>query len=291
MGGGSSKAKILQESINNISSEVVASASGTASGAVIQEAKITAVGKDSVVRNVSILQEAKINLSIMQDSSVNASMQADMVTKIMAEIEKAKTDFPQVSKNKSKTDIHNVIKNNVSNKMSTSSIMSISLDINQSAEVAAVSGGLVETVKIAQAADAVGEAINTMSGDILSDIGITSELEGKAKETTTFFGADLVNAVGDAVNNIVGTISDAFGISPQMIFLFIIIVIVGYMLAEKQIEKTGSIGLPGPPRMPMRGIPGRRPPPTGRRPPQGRGPPPAPPTTVGAAWSAPPAGY
>lgn len=243
MGGSESKVKQLNEAITTVSSEVIAKASATVSSSVIQKQKLTAVGKGSVVRNVQMLQDAKISLSIMQDASVNASMQADMVSEILAEVSKAKTDFPQISNSKSDTEITNIIRNNVSNTMNIDAIMDISQTINQSQEVAAVSGGLVETVKMAQTADLVAEAVNTMSGDIISDIGISNKATGKSTETTTFFGADLVNSIGDAVSNVAKSVGDIFGFSPQMVMLFVVVVIVGYVLANKQLDKTGS--LPG----------------------------------------------
>ena len=291
MGGSESKVAQLNESITNVTSSVVAKASSTASGSITQSQSVSAVGKDSVVRNVELLQEAKISLSIMQDASMNAAMQAEITNEIMAKIDKAKSDFPQISESKSDSDIKNIIRTNVSNTFSIDAIQSISLSIDQSQEVNAVSGGLVDTVKFAQAADAIGEAINSMSGDITSDLGLGNKSTADTSEKTTFFGADLVNAIGDSINTVVGGFGEALGLDDTTIVVIIIMVIVGYMLASKTLDKQPNMLAMRPPGM-------QRGPPVGmqRGPPIGmqRGPP------VGyqavrktgsySDWGAPPAG-
>jgi hypothetical protein len=210
---------------------------------------------------------------MMQDARVNANIQADLVTKLLSEVTKAKTDFPQITATKTNTEIVNTIRNNVSNTMNIESIQALALSINNSAEVNAVSGGLVDTVKVAQSASAIGKAINNMSGQILSELGVTNDSAGRSEDKTTSFIADIVGSVSNGVSNIVNSVSDAFGVTPKMVILFVIIVVVGYMLAMKQMELAGGLPMPSYGRpMPSYG----RPMPSYGRPMPPRGPPRAP---------------
>lgn len=250
MGGSESKTTQLNKAITNVTTEVVAKSSSAASGSIIATQDLVFAGTGE---NIDILQNAKISLDVLQKSDVNAAMQADILTKIMAEINKEKSGLPEITKSKSNSEITNIVENNISSSFSQESLAELSLSIELDQSIAFLKGSAYENVKVAQTAEGVGKLINDMSGAIISEMTAGTDLESKTTEVTKNPIADVVTSVTDGIANIAGTIGDIFGFSSQMVALFFAVVIVGYFLASKQIDKQPSA--PGAGRPP----PGRRP--------------------------------
>lgn len=227
MGGSSSKVSQLNKSITDVTTEVVTKTSSSGSGSINAEQNLTFSGK---VSNTKILQDAKLKLSILQDSTMNAKMQSEITNKIMAEVSKQKTDFPQITSSKSDTEITNIIENNVSSSFSQESIANISLEIKLKQNINFDKTALVDGVDIQQLGSAVGELINTMSGQIVSDLVSGTDLETKSTETTAFFGATLIDSLGGAVGGVITSIGDIFGLDTSTVIMICVLSLIGVLM-------------------------------------------------------------
>jgi hypothetical protein len=228
MGDSSSKVSQLNKSITNMTTKIVAKASSSASGSIDATQNLNFAGK---VTNTRILQDAKLKLTVLQNAEMNASMQADITSSILAEVSKKKSDFPQISASKSDTEITNIVENNVSNSFSQESIASISLEIKMSQNINFEKTAEVDGLDVQQLGSAVGELINKMSADIVSELVAGTELASSSEEETTFFAADLVDSVGGAVSGIIGSIGNIFGIDTSTVIMICVLGLIGVLMA------------------------------------------------------------
>jgi hypothetical protein len=243
MGGSSSKVKQLNHSITNVTTEIVARTSTVASGSIKSTQNLVFSGTAS---NVEILQSSAVDLDILQKSDINADMQTEIVNSILNEVSKIKTDFPQIPKSKSDTEITNIIENNVSNTFSQESLAELRMGVEQDQNVMFTSGSMSENIKIAQTADAVGKLINSMSGNIIVDLAAGTELENQAKEETKFFVSDaidstggVIESAGQAASGVIEAVGDVFGLDISTMIMIVAVVFIGY-LATRSRGKTKS---------------------------------------------------
>ncbi len=234
MGTSSSKVDQLNKSITNVTTEVVATASASAAGSVISTQNLVFAGTGS---NIDILQDSKIRLDVLQNSDVNAGIQAEILSKIIAEVNKTKSGLPEISSSKSDTEIRNIIENNIASTFNQESLAQLSLSIEMSQEIAFLKGSAYDQVRIAQTAEGVGKLINDMSGSITSQLVANTDIDSKATEVTENPVAGVVVAVGAAISNITTSVGAVFGLDPTTILFLIVVVIAGYFLAKKQMDR------------------------------------------------------
>lgn len=251
MGGSESKTTQLNKAITNVTTDVVAESSTSASGSITANQNLVFAGTG---KNFNILQDAKISLDVLQKSDVNASMKADILTKIMAEVDKEKSGLPEITSNKSDTEITNIVKNNINSSFSQKSLANLALSIKLDQSISFLKGSAYEDMKVSQTAEGVGKLINDMSGSIIQQMTAGTDLSSKTKEVTKNPISDIVTSVTDGISKVVKSVGDIFGFSPQMVALFFAVVIVGFFIASKQLDKQPNA--PGVGRQP----PGRGPP-------------------------------
>jgi len=234
MGGSESKTKILNEAITDVTMKSVVKHTTSAAGSIDAVQKNVFRG-DS--RNINILQTANIDISVISDTAVNESMQTDILTKIMAEIEKEKSGLPEITSSKSDSEIRNIVRNNISSTFEKDKMDSLLLNIELDQEIIFLEGSKYSHMGLTQEAAAVGELTSTMSAKIVNELVAGTDLEGKSKEVTKNAISDIVTSVTDGISKVVNSVGDIFGFSPEMIGLFLVVVVVGYMIASKQLDK------------------------------------------------------
>ena len=263
MGGSDSKIVQLNESITTVTTDVIVKSNTEASGGIVNKQNLVFGGTG---KNFNILQDSKIKLDVLQKSDVNASMQDEIFNKIMAEIEKEKSGLPEITATKSDTEVKNIVRNNINSSFSQESLAKLELSIELDQNITFLKGSAYEDMKITQSAKGVGKLINDMSGSIVKELASGTDLESKNKDVTKNPIADVVTSVADGISNVAGTIGNVFGFSPQMVMLFFAVVIVGYFIASKTLDKQPNAPVFGRPPM------GYGPPPRQQQ--MGYGPPP-----------------
>jgi hypothetical protein len=300
------KMEILQKNIVNSTVSVMAKASTNASGS-LKNKQTTVFGSRSVTRNTTFSQVGKIDIKAIQSSAVNVAMMNEMEEKLKGELEKAKTDFPELTKSGTSQKVQQILEKNINANVSSEAIMIGSINVDQEQENIIEEQAILEGVNVTQEGKAALTLANKLGAGIISDLKSVLDLGASGKDTTTNFVAEIATSVTDGISNIAETIGDIFGFSPQMVALFFAVVIVGYFIASKQLDKQPNapgFGRPPPGRGPPgRGPPGRGPPgsygpppgsygpPPGQRPPVGYGPPPGQRPPVGYGQRPPPVGY
>ena len=259
-GGSSTSIKQLNELITKVSNDVASKVSSDGAGSIVQKQVNVFRGTGS---NIVIKQKGSIDINVISSAEVNYSMQAEIVNKLVSEITKKDTNFPEITSKKTKTDIRNIIKNNVSSSLSMESLSTLNLSINSDNANIFEKGSEYDGVYLEQSASAVGDLINTMSSSIVEELsGGTSLASSQGQDTTDFIG-NTVESVGTATNNILSGVGDLFGLDITTIILLVVIVIAGAYGAKrysdvKMKEASNRLGPPrrGPPR---RGPPRRGP--------------------------------
>jgi hypothetical protein len=226
MGGSESKTSQLNKAITDVTTEVVAKMSSNASGSIVSKQEIVFAGTGS---NIDILQQSRINLNVLQKSNVNASMQAEIMSKIMAVLNKERAGMPEITRVKSDTQIASIVENNVSNSFSQESLSNISISIEMDQSISFLKGSAYEAVKLEQTAEGVGKLINNMAGSIVQELTSGTDLESKSTEISKNPIADIVTSVGDGMSKFVNSVGAQFGFSQEMIWLFILVVILGFL--------------------------------------------------------------
>ena len=243
MGGSESKTSQLNESINEISSDIIIKLGSSTSGTIKQVQSVVASG-DAKISNVTLFQEAKISLKTLTNSSVNAQLQTSLITQITAEANKITSGMPEITKNKSKTDIKNIVTNRVKTNFSVTNLNSLSASIDQEQSVVGLNSSLIDTIKLSQSANAIGELTTNMSSGIVSDITANTSLASKTVDEQKNPISSIIDSAGNALSGILNTIGSFTGFDDTTILLFIIIVAVSGFVAYKFIQKTPSEKMP-----------------------------------------------
>ena len=243
MGGSESKTSQLNESINEISSDIIIKLGSSTSGTIKQVQSVVASG-DAKISNVTLFQEAKISLKTLTNSSVNAQLQTSLITQITAEANKITSGMPEITKNKSKTDIKNIVTNRVKTNFSVTNLNSLSASIDQEQSVVGLNSSLIDTIKLSQSANAIGELTTNMSSGIVSDITANTSLASKTVDEQKNPISSIIDSAGNAISGILNTIGSFTGFDDTTILLFIIIVAVSGFVAYKVIQKTPSDKMP-----------------------------------------------
>ena len=226
----SSQHKQLNESINKVSTNIVVSASSSASGSIKQVQDLVISGiRGSTVSGIQQIQNAKLSVKSVQDAVAGADLQNKLINGINSEIQKQKTDFPQLVGNiKSASEIRNVVKNSVSTNFSMSALSKLSMNISQKQKLAIIGitdDGLVKNISQQQAAEGIASQINKMSSSISNKLLGETTVASKTTDVTKFFGAEFVNALGGTFNDIIKNVGDFFGIDAQTTILIGIVLI------------------------------------------------------------------
>jgi hypothetical protein len=235
-GSSSSKVTVLNESIAKVANSVVVEMASTAHG-ITEQKDFIKIGGGARVTGTKFIQDASIDITSIQDATVNADMQTEIINKILAEVAKSKSDFPTLGNSKSDTDITNIVKNEVSTTFDLSPTSDLSLMIKQEREIEIAGDrygdAIVDGADFSQLASSIGEAVNTMSSNIVTKLFAGTDIIAKSDEKTTNFLSDIVDSVGGAVGNVIKSIGDIFGLSPMTVIVMGLVMIVlaffGYM--------------------------------------------------------------
>ena len=177
------------------------------------------------MRGSTIESSASIDINSLSQSNINMKMVEEVINKLTNELNKKKTDFPAFG-NMDTQSIKNIVKNNVTAKLSSESLITSNMSINQRATINVQNTGNMINSRIIITSAGTMALVNGMSSSIMKDLGVKNESDNKGTQTTTAFIADIITSVTDGVANIAGTIGDIFGFSPQMVALFLAVVIV-----------------------------------------------------------------
>ena len=248
MGPSHSTMKQLSEVITNISMDVMVSQSTTADSDLVQSQIINLSG-NTINTNLSAKQTSTISLEAISDIRINAKIQAAILNKLVSEITKKDTNFPEITKKKTEMEISSIVRNNIKSSFSIKNIASISMKVKNTQGINA-SGNSVNTgIHETQESSGIGKLVNKMSSNIAQDLASGTDMKNTQSQETTDFIANTIKSVGDAIGGVVGSIGNSFGIDPQTTFLFIVMVIAGAYIASTGID--AGYGMPysgiGPP--------------------------------------------
>ena len=108
MGPSHSTMKQLSEVITNISMDVMVSQSTTADSDLVQSQIINLSG-NTINTNLSAKQTSTISLEAISDIRINAKIQAAILNKLVSEITKKDTNFPEITKKKTEMEISSIV--------------------------------------------------------------------------------------------------------------------------------------------------------------------------------------
>lgn len=226
------KQDILQKNIVNSAVSVMAKASTNVSGNVKNVQNIT-FGRGSVTRNSVFSQAGNIDIKAIQASAVNAEMMNDMKEKLKAELEKAKSDFPELTKSGSSQKVEQILEKNINATVSSTALMTGSMTVDQTQIILIEEQALLEGNTVSQESKLALAVANKLGAGIISDLKSVLDLGASGKDTTNNFISGIATNVADGIS----TIAKSIGFSPQMVALFVVVVIAGYFIASKQLDK------------------------------------------------------
>lgn len=237
MGGVGSKStsqhEQLNELINKISTDITVNASSKASGSIKQTQDLTIAGvSGSTVSGISQIQNAQLSVKSVQDAVSGADLQNKLISGITNEIEKTKTDFPQLIGSDTNTKIKNVVSNSVQTNFSMSALSSLSMEINQKQKLAVAGisdGAVIKLISQKQSAKGIAEQINKMSNSISNQLLGETNVASKTTDTTKFFASDFAGTIGDSVNNLVKNVGDMFGIDGSTTILIGFVILIAFI--------------------------------------------------------------
>ena len=243
MGDSNSKTSQLNQSITDISTNVIIDAGTSSSGSVSNTQAMLGMG-DTKISNVTLLQQANVSLSTLSKKSVNTKLQSDLVTKITAEVNKTTNGLPSLEKSKAQTDIKNIVKTNVSNTFSTKSLDAMNLQIEQKQTVTGMDSSVIDQIKMSQNASVVGKLTSELASNIISDISSKTDLASKTVEVEENPVSSVIKSVGDSLSGVLETVGSFTGFDTSTIIFFIILVAVAGFLGYMYLNKIPANKLP-----------------------------------------------
>jgi hypothetical protein len=216
----------LTRVFNRVSNAQIAKASTSAAGAINNTQDLAFSGTN---RNIRVEQSATIDISVLANQSVNSKLQSDVATSIIAELTKKDTDFPQIARGMSRSDLQSIVENNVSTSLDARSIATLTLSSGQLQRIRF--DGDNRDIQVSQTAESMGQLVNNMNSKMASELISRSDVQATTSATTTNFAADVIGAVGAAVGNVIKSVGDIFGLSPfTVVMIMVFIVIAGYII-------------------------------------------------------------
>jgi phage shock protein PspC (stress-responsive transcriptional regulator) len=243
MGGSESKVSQLNESINEISTDIIMNLGTSTAGNIKQTQSVVASG-NSRVSNVTLFQEAKISLKTLSNSSVNAQLQTNLINQITAEANKTTSGMPEITKNKSQTDIKNIVTNRVKTNFSVTNLNSLSASIDQNQSVVGLDSSTIDTIKLSQSANAIGELTANMTSGIISDITANTSLSSKTTEVQQNPISSIIDSAGNVISGVLNSIGSFFGLDDTTVLLFIIMIVISGIISYKFINKMPADKIP-----------------------------------------------
>jgi hypothetical protein len=243
------KQKTLQADITRDVMNVMTEASTAVSASVNMEQEVNLSG---VSIGNKIKQKSTIDIKAIQAVDVNAKMLVDIKTKMTSTINKAKTDFPELTKSGEDQIIDQILEKHITQNLNTQGLMRASLEYKGKQKVN--SSGLSVNNTVEQENKMALELANKVGAGIISDLKSKLDAGAEQKNTTTSFIVDTVKTALEGVSGIVNSVGKIFSLSPQMIGLFIVVVIVGYLIAKKTLDANpgmlNNMSRPTMPKMP-----------------------------------------
>jgi hypothetical protein len=194
MGGNTSKQKIINEMLNQVSVEVMTRNSSSASASSDQENKLVISNvKGSTISGITQISTSKINVTALQKSVSEGKLQSDLVASLT---NKVMQEAPQLGiATKSEQEVRNIVKNNIDAKINNENLQNIAANVKQrnSAVITNVEDNALVT-GILQKNEA--EAILTLTNDANNKIATELTTDAEVKNDVTQKSADLFGGFG-----------------------------------------------------------------------------------------------
>jgi hypothetical protein len=232
MGQSDSKQDILNNTLNEVTTDVMSKFSAAQSGTIDQTLNLSA-RKGGTIKGMKFENIASMNLSLLADAKVNGAMQNEITSKLDAAL-KANQDAIGVAASDAK--IHNIVKNKVAANLNSEVLLAQEFKIKQAINAEAVGSDSEMRDSIAtNKADVVAKMVNNISAGIISEMKADTTAAGKAESTQSNPLSTAVGAVKDLGLKVADTVRD---ISKQaisswaniaIVFIIMVCLVVAYM--------------------------------------------------------------
>ena len=233
MGASQSSSDILQESLTQVSLDVMNSISSSMSSSITQSNELTIDG--TIAGNASNNVQsntASINMQAIIQSAQSGQLQNDLVTKLAQEVKQKSSTLGYSA---SDVKVKNTIQNIVSNKITNETISKLDANIKQSNRITVTTSGLVGGNLASNIqknkADTIMTFMSGMSSDIISQLKASNAISGLTTQVTS-------NPISDVAESAAQMFS---GMMNSAIFLIMFICLVClaviYMVGPQNILK------------------------------------------------------
>lgn len=221
MGVSQSKIKEVSEVLNQLSLEVMSENSTAESTTVLGENELNISGQKNVkISNIKQINYAKINVSALQTSVSSGKLQSDLMASLTSKI---KQEGAELGVALNDTDVHSVVSNSISSKITSKNLMNIQTSVVQKNKIN-ITDNMDTTIKtILQQNEftMLKELVSNMTTDIIA--GLTSKAD--IKKETSQENKSFITKLADTFAGLGKTFLIVLGLGIFAVVIIIIIVI------------------------------------------------------------------
>lgn len=241
MGDTGSKQEILNETLNNITMNVLTTF-GASQNINVKQSNDIILGGGTEMNGVKIENVANIDLAMLAGASNNARMQNELTSQLDAAL---KNSQDAVGKASSDAKVHNIVKNNVAVNLNSETLLKQSVNLSQENKlftegVDPKTGRrtVIKNTNVANKADIVSKLVSNVSSGILSELKADSKATGTAESTQTNPISTAVGALKDVALSVTGTVGSVLtkgigsGANIAMVLIVMLCITVAYLGPE-----------------------------------------------------------
>ncbi len=193
MGGNTSKQKIINQMLNEVSVEVMNRNSSSAASSIEQENSLVFSNiKDSKISGISQVSSVKINVSALQTSAAKGDLQSDLTAALT---NKVMQEAPALGiANKTEQEVQNIVKNKIGAKITNENLQNIAASVKQKNSIVFANVDSTTARDITQQNEA--EAIMTLTNEANSAIATALTTDSAVSNDATQKSADLFGGFG-----------------------------------------------------------------------------------------------
>jgi len=239
MGQSDSRQEVLNETLNEVTTNVMSKFGASQTGTITQVNKISA-RKGGKVKGITMANVATMNLTLLADAKVNSDMQNELTSKLDAAL---KSNQDVIGSAASDAMIHNIVKNKVATNLSSDVLLAQDFKINQMNDAEAVGeDSEISDSVFENKADVVAKMINNVGSSILSELKAQTDSKGSAESSQSNPVSGAVTAIKDLGLKVADTARD---ISKQAISSWANIMIVFIVMVCLVVAYMGPDFIPG----------------------------------------------